>query len=193
MTDPPTDEDRLELYSSLARRYERSTRALRAEDSNPGIVNAALVDGRLVRAALLRKFYLGADDQVHLDRVAAALGRHALSTGKEAVVEATCRLVHEDFQPKQGDGDDTAPSLLIMADEVFRLVVYGNVLHADYGKWRKSSTSYLGPAFSVSLSKTVHRLERLLLDLLAAVDEVLGEGRGRIRSKAGGTEPSTGT
>lgn len=174
--EPPTDIDRLALFADLARQYEVATHSLRSTDRNPSLSGEELIHSRMVRAALLRKFFLGRHDQVHLDKVAASL-KAAIRTASsldDSPIEK-CDTLQADFAHLPTSGgtiSNGATQEEYTAWQVFNLVSYGNILHGDYGKWRLTR-SYGSHAFMVSLSHTVHRLERLLFTLTVLVREAL--------------------
>ena len=186
---PPSDEDRLELFSDLAHQYETATRTLRQADANSAWHSEELTHGRLVRAALLRKFFIGRDDHVHLDKVVESIEVVARASGIfDDECQAGCANIRAGFEflPTTGQhitnmGGPTQGTYT--PGEVFELVAYGNVLHADYGKWRHTRT-HAGRMYMASLAGTVHHMEGLLLSLLGPVDKLLGKGRGKVR---GGT------
>lgn len=183
---PPSDEDRLELFSDLAHQYEVATRPLREADADPRWHSEELTHGRFVRAALLRKFFIGHDRCVHLDKVAESVETVARAAGVfNDEYEAGCAHIRAgmEFLPTTGShitntGGPTQGTYT--PGQVFELVAYGNVLHADYGKWRHTRT-HASHMYMASLAGTVHRMEVLLLSLLDPVDRLLGEGRGVVR------------
>lgn len=184
---PPTDEDRLELFSDLAHQYDVATRSLREADTDASQNSEELTHGRLVRAAFLRKFFIGSDNHVHLDKVVESIEAVARAAGKfDDAFQAGCDNIRGSFpnllttgQHITNTGGPTQGTY--KPGDVFKLVAYGNVLHADYGKWRQTRT-HAGRMYMASLAGTVHRMEHVLLSLIDPVDQLLGDHRGRAKS-----------
>ena len=184
---PPTDEDRLELFSDLAHQYDVATRSLREADHDASRHSEDLTHGRFVRAALLRKFFIDSDSHVHLDKVVESIEAVARAAGTfDDALQAECDTIRASFLnlPTTGQhitntGGPTQGTYT--PGDVFKLVAYGNVLHADYGKWRQTRT-HASRMYMASLAGTVHNMEHVLLSLIDPVDQLLGDHRGRARS-----------
>lgn len=177
----------MELFSDLAHQYDVATCSLRETDIHASRHSEELTHGRFVRAALLRKFFIGSDNHVHLDKVAESVETVARAAGIfDDALRAGCDNIRASFLnlPNTGQhitntGGPTQGTYT--PGDVFKLVAYGNVLHADYGKWRQTRT-HASRMYMASLASTAHRMEHVLLSLIDPVDELLGEHRGRARS-----------
>lgn len=178
VNEAPTPEDRLELFSDVAHSYEKLTRELRRSDQVPDVVNAELVEGRLLRAALLRKFYVSGE-QVQLERIVDAVEMVVEPNDRSDHLISACDAIRNRFQIERTSEEEHEGFQRYSAKEAFRTITYGLVLHADYGKWRQLRGE-LGSAMSLSLSLTVARMEALILGILAPVDAVIGVNRGDI-------------
>lgn len=187
--EPPTEQDRLELFSDLGHQYEIATRALRKAATDSGRQDSNLPHGWMLRAALLRKFFMGRDNQVHLDKVAEAIGSVAQELGVfDEKYQTCCADVRDGFVSLPTTGTHIRniggpASGCYTTEKIFEQVTYGNVLHADYGKWRQTRAN---SAYMKALKGLVHSRESLLLDLIQPVDRLLGEGRGKVRGGAPG-------
>ena len=69
---------------------------------------------------------------------------------------------------------------------MFRLVAYGHVLHADYGKWRRSLAGG-GARFMVPLGRTLADMERVLLPSVDPVARLLD-----LPPRPGAAQPAPG-
>lgn len=175
---PPTDSDRLVLFSDLVNQYEVATRSLRDKDTDASSFSEDLAHGRMVRAGLLRKFFLGKDKEVHLNQVISSLRNspHTAPFLGNTDIKSCNRLLNQFEELPDLAGSVSVP--IYEAEptwsswEIFHFVAYGNVLHADYGKWRTTRT-YGTWFFMASLAKTVHHLEELLFSLAKIVDDAI--------------------
>ena len=191
---PPTDEDRLEMFSDLAHQYDVATKSLRLMEGNESVPPSDLNHGRLVRAGLIRKFFLGSDTQVHLNKVADSV--QVVAECQSAFTDeyrdgcARAKVAYDEWAikgmslrniggPASRGGEDGFYS----PRAIFSRVAYGNVLHADYGKWRQTRT-HAAHSYMRSLAITLESMESMLISMIEPVDRLLGEGRGRSQDGA---------
>ena len=162
----------LEMFHDLSDQYLRYTEGLRSIDtiSNGYEHNTELDASRLLRMALLRKF-ASEGENLCLRKVLAHYVTVARSTRK--VPGAEIRVV-DDLRAEykrakrpifamRYDGMDW-----VEASQIFDLILNGNVLHADYEKW-KTSRELHRTQLMVQVAHMVNDFEKLLMRVRALV------------------------
>jgi hypothetical protein len=118
----PTDAELLRLFVELANDYDRLSAAFPVSVSSAELLQSPSPDSerwhRVVRALALRKFVLGAQDAVRVDRVVEAYARCLIAD--EPAVHEMGRAFHE---IEEGIGENVG---------TFEDILYGNLLHGEY-------------------------------------------------------------
>lgn len=124
----PTDAELLRLFVELAGEYDRLGAAFPVSVSSAELLESTPNDferwNRTVRALTLRKFVLGAQDAVRIDRVIDAC--HRCLVADDPGVQQAAR----DFG-EIADGISTSV-------EVVEDVLYGNLLHGEYERHQRN-------------------------------------------------------
>lgn len=130
----PTDAELLRLFVELADDYDRLSAAFPVSVSSGELLQSTPTDverwNRTVRALTLRKFVLGAQDAVRIDRVIDACHR-CLVADDPGVQQATRAFV----EIAEGIGTTI---------EVVEDVLYGNLLHGEYKRHQRNKARHQG-------------------------------------------------
>ena len=122
------DSELLRLFVELANDYDRLSAAFPVNVSSAELLRAPTNDSerwhRIVRALALRKFVLGAQDAVRVDRVLEAYER-CLVRDEPALQE----MVRAFREIEGGIGDKVG---------TFEDILYGNLLHGEYERHRRN-------------------------------------------------------
>ena len=170
---PPTAVDALAMFLDLSDQYFRHTEGLRSIDTiSEGYEhNTELDASRLLRMALLRKF-VSEGENLCLRKVLAHYVTVARSDRK--VPGAEIRVV-DDLRAEYKRAKRPIFAMRyegmenwVEASQIFDLMLNGNVLHADYDKWRTSHE--LGQTqLMVQVMHMVNDFEKLLVRVRALV------------------------
>lgn len=124
----PTDAELLRLFVELANDYDRLSAAFPVSVSSSDLLQSPPPDSerwhRIVRALALRKFVLGAQDAVRVDRVIEAY-RRCLIADEPAVHE----MRRAYLEIAEGIGESVG---------TFEDILYGNLLHGEYERHRRN-------------------------------------------------------
>lgn len=124
----PTDAELLRLFVELADDYDRLSAAFPVSVSSAELLGSTPTDferwNRVVRALTLRKFILGAQDAVRVDRVIDAC--HRCLVADDHGVQQAARAFAE---IAEGIGTTI---------EVVEDVLYGNLLHGEYERHQRN-------------------------------------------------------
>ena len=124
----PSDAELLRLFVELANDYDRLSAAFPVSVSSAELLQAPTHHSerwhRIVRALALRKFVLGAQDAVRVDRVVEAY-RRCLIADEPAVHE----MKRAFLEIEEGIGENVG---------TFEDILYGNLLHGEYERHRRN-------------------------------------------------------
>jgi len=169
---PPTAVAALEMFLDLSDQYLRYTEGLRSIDTiSEGYEhNTELDASRLLRMALLRKF-VSEGENLCLRRILAHYVTVARS--ERQVPKAEIRVV-DDLRAEYKRAKRPIFAMRyegmewVEASQIFDLMLNGNVLHADYEKW-KTSHKLNQTQLMVQVTHMVNNFEKLLVRVRAIV------------------------
>lgn len=124
----PTDAELLRLFVELANDYDHLCAAFPVSVSTAELLQSQPADSerwhRTVRALAMRKFVLGAQDAVRVDRVLNAYQRCLVAEGS-----ALREMKRAFSEIEEGLGDNVG---------TFEDILYGNLLHGEYERHQRN-------------------------------------------------------